>query len=320
MARDRIVWASAPLIVASILLAACAGDNGSGESAPSQETGVEPAAAATNDDSPLVPAERDAKAALGLAHETAWDLYQSLLERADGGAPLDLANMPDWSGLWTRVGRPFYDPEQEFTELTRANLKPDALAELTRRRELSAEGIEYDPISDCSPPGFPRWLAIPFLREFIVTPTQVWFTSETVNNIRRVYTDGRDHTPPEDAYPLWYGDSIGFWDGHALVIHTNQIRENIFHRNDPRHSDQIEVVEVWNKVDDETILVDAWAYDPVTLEEPWYTQQTYKQVPNPDGYLRIRYWHCSENPNNVVVETDDGSSQFQNFEFTDEDD
>jgi hypothetical protein len=49
-------------------------------------------------------------------------------------------------------------------------------------------------------------------------------------------------------------------------------------------------------------------------------QQTYKQVPNPGGYLRIGYWHCNENPNNVVEQTDDGTSQFGDFTFTDEDD
>ena len=185
------------------------------------------------DASALVPADRDGKIALGREHDSAWALYQSLLERAGGGVPLSPSDMPDWSGLWTRVGRPFFDPEQTFDQLTTANLQPAALEELRQRRELSAQGIEYDPISDCSPPGHPRWLAIPFLREFIVTPKQAWFTSETVNNMRRIYTDGRAHTPAEDAYPLWYGDSIGFWHGYTLVVHTSQLRENVFHRTDP---------------------------------------------------------------------------------------
>jgi len=270
--------------------------------------------------SALVPVDRDGKMALGREHDSAWALYQSLLERAGGGEPLSPSDMPDWSGLWARVGRPFFDPEQTFDQLTTANLQAAALEELRQRRELSAQGIEYDPISDCSPPGHPRWLAIPFLREFIVTPKQAWFTSETVNNMRRIYTDGRAHTPAEDAYPLWYGDSIGFWHGYTLVVHTSQLRENVFHRNDPRHSDQVETVEVWQKADPTTIVVDVWAYDPVTLVEPWYVQQTYKLVPNEDGYLRIGYWHCGENPNNVIEQTEDGSSTFRDFTFTSDDD
>ena len=292
---------------AAVTLGACTQE-------PAGET--EPAAAdAATASGALIPATREEKVAVGLAHASARELYEELRARANGGTPLSADDMPDWTGLWTRVGRPFFDPEQEFTELTTAKLQPEPLAELTRRRELSAQGIEYDPISDCSPPGFPRWLAIPFLREFIVTPGQTYLFSETTNNMRRIYTDGRNHPPPEDAYPLYYGDSIGFWSGHTLVIHTSQVAAGIFHRNDPQYSEQLETVEVWRKADPETVTADVWVYDPETLLEPWYVQQTYKQVPNPDGYLRIGYWHCSENPNNVVVETEDGASQFGDFTF-----
>ncbi len=263
----------------------------------------------------LVPAERDAKVALGKQHATAMELYAALKERGSGGAPLSPAGMPDWTGLWQRVGARFFDPAQKREQLTTAKLKPEPLAELKHRRELSAKGVEYDPISDCGPPGFPRWLAIPFLREFIVTPGQTYLFSETVNNMRRVYTDGRGHPPAADAYPLHYGDSIGFWSGQTLVIHTAQVQAGIYHRNDPQYSEQLEAVEVWRKADPTTVLVDVWVYDAVNLEEPWYVQQTYKQVPNADGAVRIAYWYCGENPNNAIVKTGEGSSQFSDFTF-----
>jgi hypothetical protein len=302
--RNRI--RVSPLFVLVAALAACA---------PEPPPPAEPAAATE-----LVPADREAKIALGLAHATALELYEALEARANGGTPLSPDDMPDWTGLWQRVGPPFFDPDQPADVLTTAKLKPAPLAELTRRRELAARGIEYDPISDCSPPGFPRWLAIPFLREFIVTPGQTYLFSETVNNLRRIYTDGRGHPAPEDAYPLHYGDSIGFWSGHSLVIHTTQVKAGIFHRNDPQYSNALEAVEVWRKTDPTTIVADVWIYDPETLDEPWYVQQTYKQVPNPDGYLRIGYWHCGENPNNAIEKTEDGTSQFRDFTFTDQDD
>jgi hypothetical protein len=299
--------AIAATLVAALALAACAPDT------PPQA----PAVAAPAE---LVPADRAQKVALGLMHSTAADLYAALKHRANGGAPLSLDDMPDWTGLWQRVGRPFFDPDQPADVLTTAKLKPEPLAELTHRRELSAQGIEYDPISDCGPPGFPRWLAIPFLREFIVTPGQTYLFSETVNNLRRVYTDGRDHPSAADAYPLDYGDSIGFWSGHTLVIHTSQVKAGIFHRNDPQYSESLEAVEVWRKTDPTTVQADVWIYDPVTLEEPWYVQQTFKQVPNPDGLVRIGYWYCGENPNNAVEKTDEGTSQFSDFTFTEKDD
>jgi hypothetical protein len=302
---------SAVLALAAVAVACTPSspDAGKTPARASNAAGSEAAAA-------LVPADRDAKVALGRMYQSGADLYAALKMKAGGGAPLSLDDMPDWTGFWQRVGPPLFDPEQKRGELTTAKLKPDALADLQHRHELSAQGIEYDPLSNCSPPGFPRWLAIPFLREFIVTPSQTYLFSETMNNLRRVYTDGRAHPPAADAYPTPYGDSIGFWTGHTLVIHTNQVAAGIFHRNDPKYSEQLDAVEVWNKVDPDTVVVDVWAYDPETLLEPWYVRQTYKHVSNADGSLRIGYWYCGENPNNTVIQTDQGTSQFSDFTFT----
>jgi hypothetical protein len=166
----------------------------------------------------------------------------------------------------------------------------------------------------------PRWLVEPFLKEFVVTPHQVWLINEMQNEIRRVYTDGRDHPSEADAYPLWEGDSIGFWDGERLVIHTSQMRAGQYQRIQPFYTEQVETVEIWQKTDATTIAVDVWAFDPPALAEPWYTKQVYKKLSNDDNGLRIRYWHCSENQNNVVEQTDTGTSDFSNFTFTEQDD
>ena len=103
----------------------------------------------------LVPAERDARVALGAPYKSGAELYAALKARAGGGAPLSLDDMPDWTGLWTRVGPPLFDPEQKPGELTSAKLKPEPLADLQHRRELSAQGIEYDPLEQLQPAGIP---------------------------------------------------------------------------------------------------------------------------------------------------------------------
>ena len=74
-----------------------------------------------------------------------------------------------------------------------------------------------------------------------------------VNDIRRIYTDGREHIAEADRYPLWNGDSIGFWDGGKLVIHTNSLRSGQYQRTQPEYSEQVETVEIWEKVDDKTL-------------------------------------------------------------------
>jgi hypothetical protein len=255
---------------------------------------------------------------LGLQHQTAWALYQALLMEAGGGQRPAPGAVPDWAGLWVwNSNRGFlFDPDTPEGAITTAKLTPEYQRKLEEEIARINNGIEYDPISSCAPPVFPRWLAIPFLREFIVTPDQTWLSSETVNNVRRIYTDGRDHIPEVDRYPLYYGDSIGFWNNQTLAIHTNQLRAGVYQRGNPEYTDKVETVEIWEKVDDRTIEVDVWIYDPPALVEPWYVKQRYSKVSDQDKQLRIRYWDCLENPNNSVFKTPEGSTQFKEFTFS----
>jgi hypothetical protein len=266
------------------------------------------------------PAEWQRMHQMGLANNTAWDLYQSLKKAANGGqVSPPFAQLPDWSGLWTSGGGGSLfgrAPGGVMPKLT-----PAAAAILKKGAELTAQGISYDEnLSECGPPGYPRWLAIPFLREFVVRPEQTWLSSETVNNVRRIYTDGRGHPSPDDAFPLYYGDSVGFWDGQKLVIHTNQLMARSMGRNQPNQSEQMETVEIWEKTDEGTVKADVWVYDPALYTEPWYMQRRYRQVANSDKALRMNYWHCGENPNNDVYKTPEGNTQYNDFTFTSDDD
>jgi len=254
---------------------------------------------------------------LGRQHKTAAELFQALKNEAKGGQRLEWSKMPDWSGVYTRkpaAGFAF-DPDTPPGALPTAKLTPEYQAKMIKRIEDLKKGIEWDPISTCAPPGVPRWLTEPFLREFVVTPDQTWLINEMVNDIRRIYTDGRDHPPEADRYPLYNGDSIGFWDGDKLVIHTNQLKAGIYQRAHPDYTDQVETVEIWRKEDDKTLGADVWVYDPPALVEAWFTHQTYQKLSDPDKSLRIRYWNCGENQNNTVVQTKEGATEFQQFTF-----
>lgn len=266
-------------------------------------------------------ADRQRMVDLGTQYPTAEALYLALKAEANGGRRLRPTTLPDWSGVYTRArGGITYDPDQPPGAPPTAKLTPEFQAKLEERNALADKGIEWDPISTCAPPGHPRWLTEPFLKEFIVTPDQTWLINEMVNDIRRIYTDGRGHVPEADRYPLYNGDSIGFWDGHRLVIHTNQLRPGIYQRRNPDYTEQVETVEIWEKVSDTLIEVDVWVYDPPALVEPWYTRQSYAKLDDPDRSLRIRYWHCDENQNNEVIQTESGGTQFRDFTFTDNDD
>ena len=253
---------------------------------------------------------------LGKQHKTAEALYLALKTQAHGGRRLTPSTMPDWSGVYSRArGGITFDPDQARGAPPTATLTPEFQAKLAERIELANKGIEWDPISTCAPPGHPRWLTEPFLRDFVVTPDQTYLINEMVNDIRRIYTDGRGHIDELDRIPLYNGDSIGFWDGNKLIIHTNQLRSGIYQRRNPDYTDQVETVEIWEKVNPKLIEVDVWVYDPPALVEPWYTKQSYAKLDDQGKSLRIRYWHCGENQNNTVVETEGGGTKFQDFTF-----
>jgi len=256
------------------------------------------------------------KVELGKSHKSAEELYNYLKDQAKGGQKLVWNAMPDWSGVYSRplINNFTFDPAQPVGGLPTAKLTPEYHAKMMKRIDDLKKGIEWDPISKCQPPGVPRWLTEPFTREWIVTPDQTWLINEMVNDIRRVYTDGRGHNPKEDRIPTPNGDTIGFWDGRKLIMHTNELQAGIYQRGNPDYTDQVETVEIWQKTDDKNMGVDVWVYDPPALAEPWYVHQTYGKLTDPP---RIRYWDCAENPNNAVFQNKDGNTEFKSLSFGD---
>jgi hypothetical protein len=265
----------------------------------------------------LVPAAASAQAVVhadggyeypNAQYKNSTEQYEALKKAANGGQKKTWANIPDWSGIWTRGGGAGlkFDPKQPAQDVTTAKLTPEYRALYEKKVDEVKRGVEWDRLSYCLPPGVPRWLTEPFLREFIPRPDQTLLINEMVNDIRRVYTDGRGHTPADEAYPLWNGDTIGFWDGDTLVMHTTQLREGQYQRAQPDYSDKVELVEKWRKVDANTIEADVTVYDPEALLEPWHVVQSYTKVTDPPD-LRMRYWSCEEN-NNVVNQS--GVTQF----------
>jgi hypothetical protein len=56
--------------------------------------------------------------------------------------------------------------------------------------------------------------------EIIQREEQVTLLLELMQQVRRVFTDGRSHPTADDLEQSWMGHSIGHWDGDALVIDT----------------------------------------------------------------------------------------------------
>ncbi len=241
----------------------------------------------------------------GKTYSSSWDEYQAMLAAAHGGSRKTFGQLPDWTGLWSQSTGFNFDPDQKGRMAT-APLTPEYKARYELKIANVQKGIEWDPLSACLPAGYPRWLVEPFLREYILRPEQAWLMTEQQDEIRRIYLDGRGHMPEDEAYPLWEGDSIGFWDGDTLVIHTNHMMAGSYQRLQPDHSDKVTTVERMRRIGPDTIEDIIDIYDPEGLTRPWHVRHLYERVKTPG--LRINHWSCEENNN--VVKTDSGSSNF----------
>lgn len=250
-------------------------------------------------------------------YQESYQVYLKMKSDARGGTEYTratYARMPDWSGLWSRdlssglkfdskqQGNGFSQPLGPIT----AELTPRYKAAYEEKLRQVAAGNEWDQLSDCLPSGYPRWLTEPFLREFIVTPSETWWINEQQSEARRIYTDGRGHIPDDAAQPLWTGDSIGFWDGDTLVVHTIRVTHGQYQRSQPDYSTQTSTVERIRMVNPNTIEDEVTVWDPKGLRKPWHVLMRYTRATTPGA--RIDMWSCDANNN--VIRTATGGSQF----------
>jgi hypothetical protein len=250
-------------------------------------------------------------------YQDSYRVYLKMKAEAHGGTHYSratYARMPDWSGLWQRDPREGvkFDPKQTGSGYGQklgpvtADLTPRYREAFEERLRQVAAGDEWDPLSDCLPAGYPRWLVEPFLREFIVTPSETWWITEQESEVRRIYTDGRGHVPDDAARPLWEGESIGFWDGQTLVVHTIRVIHGEYQRVQPDYSYQTSTVERIRMINHNTIEDDVTVWDPKGLRKPWHVIDHYTRVTSPGA--RIDMWSCESNNN--VVRAPSGGSEF----------
>jgi hypothetical protein len=249
-------------------------------------------------------------------YKTSDEHYDALKKAANGGQTLAWDRMPDWSGIWSRKmeGPVFaFDPHVKPVAAMgpmygdhSAQLTPEYQARLEKKIADVAKGVEWDPLSACLPAGHPRWLTEPFLKEIVITPKETWWINEQQSEVRRIYTDDRGHIPADEAYPMWEGDSIGFWHDGVLTVHTNNLKAGQYQRGQPDYSDQTTTVEEIRMVDPDLMEDRITVYDPASLKKPWTVTIRFERVKTPN--LRIAMWSCNENNN--VVQTKDGNSTF----------
>jgi hypothetical protein len=131
------------------------------------------------------------------------------------------------------------------------------------------------------------------VEEFIVTPSKIWTlgAGNGGNFIRWIYADGSGHTAEDYQYPKWHGESIGFWDGDVLVVHTNQIRG--WKGSLSEFSDDLATVERYRRVDD-TIESEITLYDSHVFVGPTYSKLAFELAPETRPELRPLFNSCTD--------------------------
>lgn len=224
-------------------------------------------------------------------------------------------SLPDWSGVWERVegnggmfdistttppdGRAGSPGVRQHPPLT------DAWEKKYRKTlEVVAEGRLPDPISVCgTPAGYPRLLALPDVYEFIVRPEQTWIITENGPNIMRIYTDGRDHPPPEERWPTFTGDSVGSWDGDTLHFSTVSMigeEHTILDRSGLTLSQEASIDTTMYLTDEGLLRAELVIEDPLALEEPWHVTRHFRRLP--EG-TRAYDYACAENNRNPITDS-----------------
>jgi hypothetical protein len=139
-----------------------------------------------------------------------WAFAIGLNLAASTAFAFDESKYPEWRGQWQKVGGVQWDPSKKIGRDEAPPLKPQyqALFEASLADQASG-GQGNDPTFTCIPPGMPRAMTVVFPMDIIILPEATYIIIEYSNQVRRIYTDGRDW--PKDLDPTFAGYSIGKW-------------------------------------------------------------------------------------------------------------
>jgi hypothetical protein len=191
----------------------------------------------------------------------------------------------DFSGVWQKPYVPDMTkdgkdqkgyPELPFTSWGEADWK-------------SYDAGEGDYTGSCLPFGMTRSVNTPEPMQIMQGDKYFAFLFEQNSWFSVIPIDGRKHG---SGIPTWFGDSVGHWEGDALVIDT--INFNGKTRLDTvghPHSDQLHLVQRFTRPDLGHISYEVTVDDPKTYAKPWTNTRTFTLRPD----WEIMEYSCEEN-------------------------
>jgi hypothetical protein len=128
--------------------------------------------------------------------------------------------------------------------------------------------------STATPPMVPSEVIPAFFR-IVQTDAYVLIFSEWIHDARIVRLNGT-HAPP--TIRRWLGDSIGRYEGAALVVDTTNFRRDTHNLNS---GERLHVVERFTRVDAKTLRYRVTVDDPETWATPWTAEWSFRATDAP---------------------------------------
>jgi hypothetical protein len=243
------------------------------------------------------------------------------------------AHLPDWTGQWQIDGENLNASggvdesfEQAMQPIRRGGLprltpqwRPifdQVTAEARKAEGAMKEGRTHPLLQRMCAFGFPQLMInSPLMFEVLTTPeeTAMIFSGR---EMRHIYTDGRAHTPKDELWPTFWGDSIGHWEGQTLVIDTIALNAPPDGRNPPvvfvfgmtesdKHfevialfSPEAHFIERLRMLDKDHLEDQMTVTDPLALAAPWNLTLTYSRV---TSLRRMVHEDCNGEDRDTIV-------------------
>jgi hypothetical protein len=218
-----------------------------------------------------------------------------------------IADLPDFSGVWVP------DVKDQFRQETQNSppWRPELLPQINHMTDELKAGRPFLVLDHCLPHGMPSWMLISHNAfEVLMTPGRVTLLGEVDGNrMRRIYTDGRQHS--EDVDPSLFGHSIGHWEGDTLVVDTVAVAPQAYLAISeavglPNNGD-MHVVERIHLAAPNVLHDDLEIHADKILSAPWKTTRIFRRYP--DRHFEIIEGEC------VQEQLTEGTDQFGNAIF-----
>jgi hypothetical protein len=207
-------------------------------------------------------------------------------------------------------------PTERVADLSNPILQPWAREVVRKRNELVLSGqIVPSPTASCWPKGVTGFLLSPMTQAmyFIQAPKEVVMILTSFNDVRHIHLADKHSSNVKTS---WYGESIGHYEGDALVVDTIGLddRTRVDGFGTP-HTTQLHVIERFQLIEDGNVLeANVHVEDPGAFTMPWDAIQRFRQyeaavrkVPierlvqlasAPEGPLVEM--NCADNPNSFL--------------------